>query len=93
MVDEQKLDRLRDIKVSMPAIRVRVAKGWFSRGPRLAMRRHDMFFILLAALSWGISTRATQLLDKNLAYRSPFVGYDEVSMHQPFHGLSSPTYD
>lgn len=34
---------------------------------------------LLAAVSLAVSAQASQLLDKNLAYRSPFVGYDDVS--------------
>lgn len=34
---------------------------------------------LLAAISLIVSAEATEFLDKNLAYRSPFKGWDEVS--------------
>ena len=33
---------------------------------------------ILLALGSAVAVQATKLLDRNLAYRSPFIGYDEV---------------
>lgn len=37
-----------------------------------------MLSVSLLALGAAVAVQATQLLDRNLAYRSPFKGYDEV---------------
>lgn len=41
-----------------------------------------MLVQLLAAVSLVVSAGATEFLDKNLAYRSPFKGWDEVCQIQ-----------